>query len=162
MQQHWPRLCAMFTCSRCMLRRPGFSCLQHRLLAQSTFMCLPCSCCMLRRPGFPRLQYRLLAQSTFMCCHAHAVCCVALSFPACSTGCSGHAHVLTTLTILLCVMCPPGFPRLQWFEDMGGFVKEENNDLFVDYCRRVFGWFGQKIKLWATFNEPTVGMGSKW
>ena len=25
----------------------------------------------------------------------------------------------------------------------------------VAYCKRMFGWFSPKIKLWATFNEPT-------
>lgn len=39
---------------------------------------------------------------------------------------------------------------------MGGFTKEENIPYFLDYCKRVFSWFGPKIKLWATFNEPTV------
>eukprot|EP00195_Chlamydomonas_chlamydogama_P008762 CAMPEP_0202896722 /NCGR_PEP_ID=MMETSP1392-20130828/5659_1 /ASSEMBLY_ACC=CAM_ASM_000868 /TAXON_ID=225041 /ORGANISM="Chlamydomonas chlamydogama, Strain SAG 11-48b" /LENGTH=537 /DNA_ID=CAMNT_0049582169 /DNA_START=105 /DNA_END=1718 /DNA_ORIENTATION=+ len=47
------------------------------------------------------------------------------------------------------------FTHPQWFEDMGGFEKEDNIPLFLDYCRRVFSWFGPRIKLWATFNEPT-------
>ena len=44
------------------------------------------------------------------------------------------------------------FTHPQWFEDMGGFTKEENIPIFVDYCKRMFGWFAPKIKLWATFN----------
>lgn len=47
------------------------------------------------------------------------------------------------------------FTHPQWFEEMGGFTKEENITVFVAYCKRMFGWFAPKIKLWATFNEPT-------
>lgn len=47
------------------------------------------------------------------------------------------------------------FTHPQWFEEMGGFTKEENIPIFVAYCKRMFSWFAPKIKLWATFNEPT-------
>jgi len=42
-----------------------------------------------------------------------------------------------------------------WFEDKGGFEKEENIEFFVEYSRIMFREFGKRIKLWATFNEPT-------
>lgn len=38
---------------------------------------------------------------------------------------------------------------------MGGFAVEANIPIFVEYCKKCFSWFGPKIKLWATFNEPT-------
>eukprot|EP00798_Chlamydomonas_sp_ICE-L_P003475 gene3475-13536_t len=47
------------------------------------------------------------------------------------------------------------FTHPQWFEDMGGFEKEENLHYFTEYCTRLFELFQSKIKLWATFNEPT-------
>ncbi|GLI68921.1 hypothetical protein VaNZ11_013340, partial [Volvox africanus] len=47
------------------------------------------------------------------------------------------------------------FVHPTWFEDAGGFTKEENIPAFVEYCKRCFRWFGTRIRLWATFNEPT-------
>lgn len=43
-----------------------------------------------------------------------------------------------------------------WFEDLGGFAKEENIYYFVRFCTKVFQLFGQRIRLWSTINEPTV------
>jgi beta-glucosidase/6-phospho-beta-glucosidase/beta-galactosidase len=42
-----------------------------------------------------------------------------------------------------------------WFERLGGFEKEENISMYVEYCTLVFEHFGQRIQLFATFNEPT-------
>mmetsp|Transcript_6320 Transcript_6320/g.13946 ORF Transcript_6320/g.13946 Transcript_6320/m.13946 type:complete len:545 (-) Transcript_6320:1206-2840(-) len=47
------------------------------------------------------------------------------------------------------------FTHPLWFEDLGAFTKEENIALFVEYSRMVFKEFGSRIRLWATFNEPT-------
>ncbi|KAG1665106.1 hypothetical protein FOA52_007797 [Chlamydomonas sp. UWO 241] len=47
------------------------------------------------------------------------------------------------------------FTHPMWFEDAGGFETEANNPAFVEYCKVVFGHYQSKIKLWATFNEPT-------
>jgi len=47
------------------------------------------------------------------------------------------------------------FTHPQWFEELGGFTKEENIPYFVDYAKNAFRWFGPKIRLWGTFNEPT-------
>ncbi len=52
------------------------------------------------------------------------------------------------------------FTHPQWFEELGGFANEENIPMFVDYCKRTFETFSKKIKLWATFNEPTVREGA--
>ncbi|KAJ9505304.1 hypothetical protein QJQ45_028326, partial [Haematococcus lacustris] len=47
------------------------------------------------------------------------------------------------------------FTHPLWFEDQGGFSQAANIPLFVEYCKVVFRTFGQRIRLWATFNEPT-------
>lgn len=43
-----------------------------------------------------------------------------------------------------------------WFEDMGGFEKEENITYFVRYAKKVFERLGSKVPLWCTINEPTI------
>eukprot|EP00884_Botryococcus_braunii_P022359 jgi/Botrbrau1/8807/Bobra.0330s0037.1 len=48
------------------------------------------------------------------------------------------------------------FVHPQWFEDLGGFTRQENIQFFVHYAREAFTRFGGRIRLWATFNEPTV------
>ncbi len=48
------------------------------------------------------------------------------------------------------------FTHPTWFDDKGGFTKEANIPDFVRYSCKCFEWFGPRIKLWATFNEPTV------
>eukprot|EP01024_Parvocaulis_polyphysoides_P036213 TRINITY_DN32217_c1_g1_i2.p1 TRINITY_DN32217_c1_g1~~TRINITY_DN32217_c1_g1_i2.p1 ORF type:complete len:466 (+),score=25.36 TRINITY_DN32217_c1_g1_i2:170-1567(+) len=48
------------------------------------------------------------------------------------------------------------FVHPAWFDDLGGFLKEENIKLFVEYSERVFKEFQSEIRLWCTFNEPTV------
>ncbi len=45
-----------------------------------------------------------------------------------------------------------------WFEDLGGFQKEENIPIFVEWSVAMFKMFHKRINLWATFNEPTVSM----
>uniref|UniRef100_A0A7S3VJH2 Beta-glucosidase n=1 Tax=Dunaliella tertiolecta TaxID=3047 RepID=A0A7S3VJH2_DUNTE len=47
------------------------------------------------------------------------------------------------------------FTHPTWFEDLGGFRKEENIPLFVEWAQFMFRTFHKRIKLWATFNEPT-------
>ncbi|KAJ9525371.1 hypothetical protein QJQ45_003231 [Haematococcus lacustris] len=42
-----------------------------------------------------------------------------------------------------------------WFEDLGGFSEEANIPMFVDWAVFMFRTFQHRIKLWATFNEPT-------
>lgn len=36
-------------------------------------------------------------------------------------------------------------------------TQDKNIPAFLDYCTMVFKHFGPRIRLWATFNEPTVG-----
>jgi len=43
-----------------------------------------------------------------------------------------------------------------WFEELGAFEKEENIHYFVDFAQRMVREYGNKVMLWATFNEPGV------
>ena len=49
------------------------------------------------------------------------------------------------------------FVHPAWFDDLGGWGKEENVQLFVKFAEWSFQQFGTRAKLWATFNEPSVG-----
>mmetsp|Transcript_19157 Transcript_19157/g.34659 ORF Transcript_19157/g.34659 Transcript_19157/m.34659 type:complete len:500 (-) Transcript_19157:424-1923(-) len=50
------------------------------------------------------------------------------------------------------------FTHPVWFDDLGGFTKEENIPFFVNYSKKMFEIFGKRIKFWATFNEPSCAM----
>ena len=43
-----------------------------------------------------------------------------------------------------------------WFEELGGFEKEENIEYFLSFCKKVFPLFSDKVKMWCTINEPEV------
>ncbi len=45
-----------------------------------------------------------------------------------------------------------------WFEDLGGFEKEENISYFVEFSEVVFTALSPKVKQWCTINEPGVYM----
>ncbi|XP_076452948.1 lactase/phlorizin hydrolase-like [Babylonia areolata] len=41
-------------------------------------------------------------------------------------------------------------------EEFGGWMSDAIQDLFVDYARFCFETFGDRVKLWITFNEPPI------
>ncbi len=43
-----------------------------------------------------------------------------------------------------------------WFDELGAFEKDENIDIFVLYCKRVFEEYSDLVKYWCTINEPGV------
>ena len=43
-----------------------------------------------------------------------------------------------------------------WFDEMGGFEKEQNIDYFVSFCEIVFSKYSSRVKNWCTINEPEV------
>lgn len=45
------------------------------------------------------------------------------------------------------------FTHPLWFEQKGGFTKEENIEDFVRFCQLVFNTFKDKVKLWIPINE---------
>ncbi len=44
----------------------------------------------------------------------------------------------------------------RWLDEEGGFEREENITYFVDYVRRMFLEFHDKVDFWCTINEPGV------
>eukprot|EP00877_Chromochloris_zofingiensis_P014278 jgi/Chrzof1/9103/Cz03g36040.t1 len=47
------------------------------------------------------------------------------------------------------------FTHPQWFDEIGAFQHEENIPIFAEYAVKMVQLFGNKVKMWATFNEPT-------
>ncbi len=43
-----------------------------------------------------------------------------------------------------------------WFEQLGGFEKQENIRYFVRFCEHVFRALGKTVPFWCTINEPGV------
>lgn len=41
-------------------------------------------------------------------------------------------------------------------ETYGGFESKKVVDLYVEYCKKCFELFGDRVKMWSTFNEPIV------
>lgn len=54
------------------------------------------------------------------------------------------------------------FVAPQWFEELGGWTKEANIQLFVAFCVRCVRLFGDQVKMWATFNEATSSSTMGW
>jgi beta-glucosidase/6-phospho-beta-glucosidase/beta-galactosidase len=48
------------------------------------------------------------------------------------------------------------FVHPRWFDEIGGFTKYENIDVYVEWAKKAFELFGERSKLWATFNEIGV------
>ena len=54
------------------------------------------------------------------------------------------------------------FVHPDWWDRMGGFEKAKNIPMFTDFCVLCVREFGQRIRLWATFNEPTCALVCGW
>lgn len=54
------------------------------------------------------------------------------------------------------------FTHPQWFEEIGAFEKEENIKFFVDFSKKVFARYRDRVKYWCTFNEPNVFITSAY
>eukprot|EP01023_Acetabularia_acetabulum_P012202 TRINITY_DN15708_c0_g1_i1.p1 TRINITY_DN15708_c0_g1~~TRINITY_DN15708_c0_g1_i1.p1 ORF type:complete len:219 (-),score=15.65 TRINITY_DN15708_c0_g1_i1:19-675(-) len=48
------------------------------------------------------------------------------------------------------------FTHPWWFEKLGAFEKEKNIKYYVEYASVVFQEFQSEIRIWATFNEPSI------
>jgi len=49
-----------------------------------------------------------------------------------------------------------------WFEKLGGFAHEKNNQYFIDFCSLMVKEFGHKVSWWATFNEPGIYISNSY
>lgn len=54
------------------------------------------------------------------------------------------------------------FSNPNWFAKTGGWEKEENIYLWIDFCKKVVDTFGQYVSYWNTFNEPNVYASYGW
>lgn len=54
------------------------------------------------------------------------------------------------------------FSNPKWFSAKGGWEKEENIGLWIDYCKKVVDNFGEHVTYWNTFNEPNVYASYGW
>ena len=54
------------------------------------------------------------------------------------------------------------FSNPNWFAKLGGWEKEENVPLWLDYAKKVADEFGSKVSYWNTFNEPNVYASYGW
>lgn len=43
-----------------------------------------------------------------------------------------------------------------WFEQLGGWEKSSNVDLFIDFAKKLIKYFGEYADYWNTINEPEV------
>lgn len=48
------------------------------------------------------------------------------------------------------------FDMPMWAQKLGGWENREVVDYYVNYAKKCFELFGDKVPLWATFNEPMV------
>lgn len=48
------------------------------------------------------------------------------------------------------------FTNPMWFVNKGGWEKEENAEMFLDYVQKMIDTFGHFADTWNTFNEPAV------
>ena len=54
------------------------------------------------------------------------------------------------------------FTNPLWFSKLGGWEKEENIPLWVDFAKKTVDEFGQYVAYWNTFNEPNVYASYGW
>jgi beta-glucosidase len=49
-----------------------------------------------------------------------------------------------------------------WFAKKGGWEKDENIYLWIDFCKKLIDEFGSYVSSWNTFNEPNVYVSYGW
>ncbi|KAI3637900.1 hypothetical protein MIR68_004549 [Amoeboaphelidium protococcarum] len=48
------------------------------------------------------------------------------------------------------------FTQPIWFDDLGGWENEDNLEYFYRFSEKVYEEYSDRVKIWCTFNEPTV------
>jgi beta-glucosidase len=54
------------------------------------------------------------------------------------------------------------FTNPTWFSKAGGWEKENNIYLWIDFCKKLIDEFGEYVSYWNTFNEPNVYASYGW
>ena len=54
------------------------------------------------------------------------------------------------------------FTNPTWFAKRGGWEKEENIKLWIDFAKKTVDIFGEYVSHWNTFNEPNVYASNGW
>ena len=54
------------------------------------------------------------------------------------------------------------FTNPLWFSKVGGWEREENIPLWIDFAKKVIDKFGPFVSYWNTFNEPNVYASFGW
>lgn len=54
------------------------------------------------------------------------------------------------------------FTNPTWFSKSGGWEREENIDLWLDFVQQLVAEFGRYVSYWNTFNEPNVYASFGW
>jgi beta-glucosidase len=54
------------------------------------------------------------------------------------------------------------FANASWFAKAGGWEKESNIPLWVDFAQKLVDEFGQYVSRWNTFNEPNLYVSMGW
>ncbi len=54
------------------------------------------------------------------------------------------------------------FTNPKWFANLGGWEKETNISLWLNFGKKVVDTFGEYITHWNTFNEPNVYVSNGW
>jgi len=54
------------------------------------------------------------------------------------------------------------FTNPTWFAKLGGWEKEKNIHLWIDFAKKVVDEFGDYVSYWNTFNEPNVYASYGW
>lgn len=54
------------------------------------------------------------------------------------------------------------FANANWFAKTGGWEKEQNIELWVDFAKKVVDEFGRYVSRWNTFNEPNLYVSMGW
>jgi beta-glucosidase len=79
-------------------------------------------------------------------------------------ACAFYHTLLTALSNkkIKIMMVLHHFANPTWFAASGGWEKESNISLWVDFCKKLIVEFGDYVDSWNTFNEPNLCTSMGW